>query len=434
MCGTKENKAEIIIHGPSGAGICGNCISISNNILLLSQGQMPDASFADNINISVEDTKSEISKKHKKKLRKRCLKARKQARSEFEYNESSEKISVLPTPHEMVEFLDQYVVGQDEAKKALAVAVYNHAKRISDDSGLIKKSNILMVGPSGCGKTLLAQNIAKLLGIPFVIADATSLTEAGYVGDNVESILSKLLQASDGDVELAERGIVYIDEIDKIARKNEGTSKRRDVSGEGVQHALLKIIEDSQISVPVERGPMNSFSESVMMNTENILFICGGAFEEITMKKEEKHGAFGFCTESEDIVKSTRKKVSPDMLVQYGMTPEFIGRLPVIVQLDNLTEQDLIRIMTGTNEALIDEYVQLLDKDGVKLSFEYDAISEIADVAIKNNTGARGLRTALETVMLDLMYDLPSRVSNEEETEYVVSKDYVVKKLNEKAA
>ena len=330
------------------------------------------------------------------------------------------------TPKEINEVLDQHVIGQDKAKKILSVAVYNHAKRLKDTTGRIKKSNILMVGPSGCGKTLLAQTLANVLDVPFAIADATSLTEAGYVGDDVENILVRLLHAADGDVKKAERGIIYIDEIDKIARKGEGRSITRDVSGEGVQHALLKIIEGAEVSVPAAGGRKHPRGQNVMMNTKDILFICGGAFEGLIEKAEEKK-SIGFGVASVPKKKTeTLVDVTPDKLVRYGMTPELMGRIPVIVSLNDLKEEDLVRILTEPEYSLVKEYQELLAADGVELIFENEALNEIASIALERNTGARGLRSIMEELMLEVMYEAPTETIDR----YVVTKEDVRAKLN----
>ena len=307
-------------------------------------------------------------------------------------------------PSQIYAELDKYIVGQDQAKKALSVAVYNHRKRLTDTTGLIKKSNILMVGSSGTGKTLLAKTLAKILDVPFAIADATSLTEAGYVGDDVENILTRLLMAADGNVSQAEQGIIFIDEIDKIARKSESPSITRDVSGEGVQHALLKIIEGAEVSVPLSGGRKHPGGDNVMINTNNILFICGGAFEGMLKETEKPHAlGFGTPTDAEPVT----PKLSPELLRSYGMTPELLGRLPVLIQLQDLTRDDLCHILTEPKDAITREYARLFGKDDILLEFTPDAIEHVADLAIERGVGARGIRSILENVFLDIMFTAP---------------------------
>lgn len=374
FCNKTQAQVRKLIAGPNGAYICDECIDVCAEII----------------------------------------------EEEFDYEEHKDYQEInLLKPEEIHAFLDEYVIGQDEAKKVLSVAVYNHYKRImagerQDMDVELQKSNILMLGPTGCGKTLLAQTLAKILNVPFAIADATALTEAGYVGEDVENILLKIIQAADGDIERAERGIIYIDEIDKITRKSENPSITRDVSGEGVQQALLKIIEGTVASVPPQGGRKHPHQELIQIDTTNILFICGGAFEGIDKMIENRidRKSIGFNAEigqkHEENIDVLLHQILPQDLVKFGLIPELVGRLPVTVSLEMLDRSALIRILTEPKSAITKQYEKLLELDGVRLEFDKDALMAIAEITLKRKTGARGLRAIMEDIMMDTMYKVPS--------------------------
>ena len=354
---------------------------------------------------------------------------------EDEFGYTIDEQEKLLSPKEIKDILDKYVIGQENAKKTLAVAVYNHYKRINNEEEEndveIQKSNVLLLGPTGCGKTLLAQTLARILNVPFAIADATTLTEAGYVGEDVENILLKLIQAADYDITLAEKGIIYIDEIDKITRKSENPSITRDVSGEGVQQALLKIIEGTTASVPPQGGRKHPHQDFLQINTENILFICGGAFEGLDKIIKDRIGkksiGFGANIESKKEIDKYKiyEQILPQDLLKFGLIPEFVGRLPIITTLKELDRESLIRIITEPKNALVKQYKKLVGYDNVELEFEQEALEVIVDKAIERNTGARGLRSIIEDIMRDIMFDIPSNPNIEK---CIITKETVAEK------